>query len=127
MKRLILYICMIALPLIAHTQKLSLDSASLRKLDTLRIERRLVVMGVTRMEYLQSDNHNLSLLNQSLVEKNTYNESYIGQIEDSLRHIEGLNKGLNEGLMREKSRKRGWRNLALFEGGILVIILAIIL
>jgi hypothetical protein len=84
-------------------------------------------MGVTRMEYLQSDNDNLSLLNQSLVEKNTYNESYIGQIEDSLRHIEGLNKGLNEGLVREKSRKKGWRNLALVEGGILVIILALIL
>ena len=84
-------------------------------------------MGVTRMEYLQADNHNLSMLNQSLTEKNRYNESYIGQIEDSLRHIEGLNKGLNEGLMREKSRKRGWRNLALFEGGILVIILALIL
>jgi hypothetical protein len=127
MKRLILSICMIALPLIAATQKLSLDSASLRKLDTLRIERRLVVLGVTKMEYLQSDNDNLSLLNQSLVEKNRYNELYIGQIEDSLRHIKGLNKGLNEGLVREKSRKRGWRNLALVEGGILVIILALIL
>jgi hypothetical protein len=79
------------------------------------------------MEYLQSDNDNLSLLNQSLTEKNRYNESYIGQIEDSLRHIEGLNEELNEGLVREKSRKRGWRNLALVEGGILVIILALIL
>jgi hypothetical protein len=79
------------------------------------------------MEYLQSDNDNLSLLNQSLVEKNRYNELYIGQIEDNLRHIEGLNKGLNEGLVREKSRKRNWRNLALVEGGILVIILALIL
>jgi len=79
------------------------------------------------MQYLQSDNDNLSLLNQSLTEKNRYNESYIGQIEDSLRHIEGLNKGLNEGLMREKSRKKGWRNLALVEGGILIIILALIL
>lgn len=84
-------------------------------------------MGVTRMEYLQSDNDNLSLLNQSLTEKNRYNELYIGQIEDSLRHIKGLNGELNEGLMREKSRKRGWRNLALVEGGILVIILALIL
>lgn len=127
MKRLTLFTFMIALPLIAATQKLSRDSVSLRKLDTLRIERRLVVLGVTRMEYLQSDNDNLSLLNQSLTEKNRYNESYIGQIEDSLRHIEGLNKGLNEGLVREKSRKKGWRNLALVEGGILVIILALIL
>ena len=84
-------------------------------------------MGVTRMEYLQSDNDNLSLLNQSLVEKNRYNESYIAQIQDSLRHIEGLNAELNEGLVREKSRKRNWRNLALVEGGILVIILALIL
>jgi hypothetical protein len=80
-------------------------------------------MGVTRMEYLQSDNDNLSLLNQSLTEKNRYNESYIIQINDSLRHIEGLNKGL----VKEKSRKRGWRNLALVEGGILIIILALIL
>jgi hypothetical protein len=99
----------------------------LRKLDTLRIERRLVVMGVTRMEYLQNDNGKLCLINDALVEKNRHNELYIGQIEDSLRHIEGLNKGLNEGLVREKSRKKCWRNLALVEGGILVIILALIL
>jgi len=78
------------------------------------------VLGVTRMEYLQSDNANLSLLNQSLTEKNRYNEGYI-------RQLEGLNEELNEGLVREKSRKKGWRNLALVEGGILVIILALIL
>ena len=100
---------------------------SLKKLDTLRIERRLVVLAVTKMEYLQNDHGKLCLINDALVEKNLHNESYIGQIEDSLRHIKGLNGELNEGLMREKSRKKGWRNLALVEGGILVIILALIL
>jgi hypothetical protein len=75
-------------------------------------------MGVTRMEYLQSDNDNLSLLNQSLTEKNRYNESYIGQIEDSLRHIKGLNKGLNEGLSEELKRKKKWRKATLYSVGI---------
>ena len=84
-------------------------------------------MGVTRMEYLQNDNGKLCLINDALVEKIRHNESYIGQIEDSLRHIEGLNGELNEGLVREKTRKKGWRNLALVDGGILVIILALIL
>lgn len=80
----------------------------------------MIVLSVTKMAYLQEDNAQLYLINDALMEKNLHNESYIGQLE-------GLNKGLNEGLMREKERKKTWRNIAFVEGGLLVITLALFL
>lgn len=120
MKGLILSICMIALPLIAATQKLSKDSASLRKLDTLRIERRLVVLGVTRMEYLQADNNNLTVINHSLNEIISHNVQYIAQLEGDVSALKDVKE-------KQEKRIRGWRTAALVEGGILVIILALVL
>jgi hypothetical protein len=96
-------------------------------LDSLRIERRLIVLAVTKMAYLQEDIAQLYLINDALMEKNLHNESYIGQLEGDLRDIKDINKGLNEGLMREKERKKTWRNIALIEGGLLVITLALFL
>ena len=127
MKRLILSICMIVLPLIAATQKPSQDSESSKRLDSLRIERRLIVLAVTKMAYLQEDNAQLYLINDALIEKNLHNESYIGQLEGDLGYIKDINKGLNEGLMMEKERKKTWRNIAIVEGGLLVITLALFL
>ena len=93
---------------------------SLRKLDTLSIERRLVVLGVTRMEYLQSDNDNLNMINHSLNEIISHNVQYIAQLEDDVAAIK-------EAKEKQENRKRGWRTVALVEGGVLVIILALIL
>ena len=87
----------------------------------------MIVLAVTKMAYLQEDNGKLCLLNAALVEKNHHNESYIGQLEKDLTYLRGINKGLNEGLMREKERKKTWRNIALVEGGLLVITLALFL
>lgn len=92
----------------------------MRKLDTLSIERRLVVLGVTRMEYLQSDNDNLTMINHSLNEIISHNVLYIAQLEGDLSAIKDIKE-------KQENRKRGWRRVALIEGGVLVIILALIL
>lgn len=77
-------------------------------------------MGVTRMEYLQSDNDNLSMINHTLNEIISHNASYIRQLEGDLSSIKDVKE-------KQEKRKRGWRTTALVEGGILVIILALIL
>ena len=92
----------------------------MRKLDTLSIERRLVVLGVTRMEYLQSDNDNLIMINHSLNEIISHNVQYIAQLEGDLSAIKDSKEN-------QENRKRGWRRVALIESGVLVIILALIL
>lgn len=77
-------------------------------------------MGVTRMEYLQADNDNLSVINHSLNEIISHNVKYIAQLEGDV-------SALKDGKEKQEKRKRGWRTVALVEGGILVIILALIL
>jgi hypothetical protein len=77
-------------------------------------------MGVTRMEYLQSDNDNLSMINHSLNEIISHNAAYIIQLEGDVSAIKDAKE-------KQEKRKRGWRTAALVEGGILVIILALIL
>lgn len=77
-------------------------------------------MGVTRMEYLQADNDNLSRINHSLNEIISHNVQYIAQLEGDLSSIKDVKE-------KQEKRKRGWRTAALVEGGILVIILALIL
>jgi hypothetical protein len=98
-----------------------------RELDSLSEERRLVLLAINKMYYLNSDNQKLSRENQALTEINERNVLYIEQIERDLRDIKDINNGLNEGLMREKERKKTWRNIALVEGGLLVITLALFL
>ncbi len=117
MKRiLILSILWIALPLIAHTQRLSNDSSNWSRLDSLRTERRLVVLGVRSLDYYIEVNSNLRLENQSLTKMNAINVAYIEQLE-ALN--EGLSEELNEGL---KSKKK-WRNATLLISGANVIFL----
>jgi hypothetical protein len=74
------------------------------------------VLGVAKLEYLISDNQNLSMINHSLNQINERNAVYIMQIE-------GLNKELNEGLSKEIKRKKKWRNATLYSIGINVIFL----
>lgn len=117
MKRtLILSICMILLQLTAHTQKLSNDSSNWSKLDSLRTERRLVVLGVRSLDYYIELNSNLSKENQSLTKMNAVNESYIEQLE-------GLNEGLSEELNEGLKAKKKWRNATLLISGANVIFL----
>ena len=117
MKRtLILFICMIALPLIAHTQKLSKDSLRWKELDSLRIERRLVVLGVRSLDYYIELNSNLSKENQSLTKMNAVNVAYIEQLE-------GLNEALSEELNEGLRAKKKWRNATLLISGANVLIL----
>jgi hypothetical protein len=117
MKRtLILSILWIALPLIAHTQSLSKDSLNWSKLDSLRTERRLVVLGVRSLDYYIEVNSNLSLENQSLTKMNAINVAYIEQLKEL---NEGLSEELNEGLRAKKK----WRNTTLLIGGANVLIL----
>jgi hypothetical protein len=117
MKRtLILFICTIALPLIAHTQNQFSDSLNLRKLDSLRTERRLVVLGVRSLDYYIEVNSNLRLENQSLTKMNAINVAYIEQLE-------GLNEALSEELNEGLRSKKKWRNATLLISGANVIFL----
>ena len=117
MKRtLILSILWIALPLIAHTQKLSKDLSNWSKLDSLRTERRLVVLGVRSLDYYIEVNSNLSKENQSLTKMNAINVAYIEQLE-------GLNEGLSEELNEGLRAKKKWRNATLLIVGVNVIFL----
>ena len=76
-------------------------------------------MAVERMEYLQNDNGKLCLINDALVEKNRHNVSYIEQLQKELRDIRDIKD-------KQQHRKRVWRRVALIEGAILVIIIALI-
>ena len=117
MKRtLILSILWIALPLIAHTQNQFSDSLNWRKLDSLRTERRLVVLGVRSLDYYIEVNSNLSKENQSLTKMNAVNVAYIEQLE-------GLNEGLSEELNEGLRAKKKWRNATLLIVGANVIFL----
>ena len=117
MKRtLILSILWILLPLIAHTQNQLSDSSNWRKLDSLRTERRLVVLGVRSLDYYIEVNSNLSKENQSLTKMNAINVAYIEQLE-------GLNEGLSEELNEGLRAKKKWRNATLLISGANVIFL----
>lgn len=113
MKRtLILFICLIALPLIAHTQKLSKDSLNSKELDSLTIERRLVVLGVRSLDYYVALCDNQRMTIDTYNQLNAFNVRYIAQL-----------KGLNEELNEELRAKKKWRNATLLIGGANVIFL----
>ena len=114
--KLILFICLTALPLIAHTQKLSKDFSNSKALDSLSVERRLVVLGVKSLDYYIHLNDINSRIIRTQSEVIVYNESYI-------RQLEGLNKGLNEGLNEELRAKKKWRKATLYSIGLNAIFL----
>jgi len=95
-----------------------------RELDSLSEERRLVLLAINKMYYLNSDNQKLSRENQALTKINERNELYIGQIERDLSDIKDINKGLNEGLNEELKRKKKWRKATLYSVGFNAIFLA---
>lgn len=114
---LILSICMIALPLIAATQKQLKSYAITSALDSVSKEKRLVVLGVTHLEYLISDNQKLIAVNHSLNEINERNTVYIGQLTEK-------NVQLNSELTGQISNKKKWRKATLYSVGLNAIFLA---
>lgn len=120
MKRtLILFILWIALPLIAHTQSQFKDSLNWRKLDSLTIERRLVVLGVRSLDYyIELDKNNRSIIH-TYAQLNEHNVRYIAQLSEQ-------NKELSEALNEELMAKKKWRNATLLIGGIFVSTLVVV-
>lgn len=117
MKRvLILFICLIALPLIAHTQKQSTGFSNLKELDSLSIERRLVVLGVKSLDYYVHLNDINSRIIRTQSEVILHNESYIGQLQGDLSHLKQVNED-------EIGRKKKWRKATLYSVGLNAIFL----
>ena len=92
------------------------DSLNWRKLDSLRTERRLVVLGVRSLDYYIELNSNLSKEIQSLTKMNAVNESYIEQLEANLTDLRQV-------IDREIEAKKKWRNATLLISGANVIFL----
>lgn len=114
---LILFICMIALPSIAHTQKQLKSYAITSALDSISKEKRLIVLGITHREYLISDNENLRAINDSLNEINERNAANIGQLTQQ-------NVQLNSELSGQIKSKKKWRKATLYSVGLNAIFLA---
>jgi len=79
-------------------------------------EKRLVVLGITRMEYLNADNKKLSQENHALTKINELNVSYIAQIERELSDIRQVNE-------RNIQSKKKWRRATLYSVGLNAIFL----
>ena len=117
MKRtLILFICLIALPLIAHTQSQFKDSLNWRKLDSLSVERRLVVLGVRSLDYYIELDGNQRAEIKALTQMNAFNLRYIEQLEQQ-------NVNLNAQFDEQLRAKKKWRNATLLISGANVIFL----
>lgn len=114
---LILFTCMIALPLIAHTQRQLKSYAITSAIDSVSKEKRLIVLGVTHLEYLISDNQKLSAINKALNEINERNAAYIEQLQRS-------NVQLNSELTGQMKNKKKWRKATLYSVGLNAIFLA---
>ena len=114
--KLILFICLIVLPSIAHTQKQSINYVHSKELDSLSVERRLVVLGVKSLEYYVS----LNGLNQRIISTQRdiilHNEKEIAQLT---KQNEGLSDELNEGL---RAKKR-WQKATIYSVSLNVIFL----
>jgi len=115
--KLILFIFMIALPLIAHTQKQSTGFSNSKALDSLSLERRLVVLGVKSLDYYVHLNDINSRIIRTQSEVILHNESYIGQLQADLSHL----KQVNETEIRHKKK---WRKATLYSIGLNAIFLA---
>jgi hypothetical protein len=107
---------LIALPLIAHTQKQSTGFSNSKALDSLSIERRLVVLGVKSLDYYVHLNDINSRIIRTQSEVIVYNEAYIGQLQVS-------NNELKESLDKEIGRKKKWRKATLYSIGLNAIFL----
>lgn len=85
-------------------------------LDSLSEERRLVLLAINKMYYLNSDNQKLSRENHALTKINELNVSYIAQIERELTAIRQVNE-------RNIEAKKKWRKATLYSVGVNVTFL----
>ena len=85
-------------------------------MDSLSDERRLVLLAINKMYYLNSDNQKLSLENQALTKINWRNVLYIKQIERELTDVRQVNE-------RNIQAKKKWRRATLYSVGINAIFL----
>ena len=87
-----------------------------KALDSLSIERRLVVLGVKSLDYYVHLNDINSTIIRTQSEVIVYNESYIGQLQDDLSHLKQVNEV-------EIGRKKKWRKATLYSVGLNAIFL----
>jgi hypothetical protein len=87
-----------------------------RKLDSLSIERRLVVLGVMSLDYYIDLNENQRAEIKALTQMNAFNVRFIEQLEQQ-------NEGLNAQLTEQLRAKKKWRNATLLISGANVIFL----
>jgi hypothetical protein len=108
---------LIVLPLIAHTQKLSKDFSNSKELDSLSIERRLVVLGVKSLDYYVS----LDKINNKVI----HSQREIIELNDiELGRKDAQISTLNESLEKEIWRKKKWRKATLYSLSFNAIFLA---
>ena len=115
--KLILFICLIALPLIAHTQKQYNDFNNSKTLDSLSVERRLVVLGVKSLDYYVS----LNGLNQRIM---STQKDIILQNENEIAHLSEQNSTLNAQLTEQIRYKKRWQKATLYSVGLNITFLA---
>lgn len=87
-----------------------------KKLDSLTIERRLVVLGVRSLDYYIDLNENQRAEIKALTQLNAFNVRYIEQLEQQ-------NEQLNAQFDEQLRAKKKWRNATLLISGANVIFL----
>ena len=92
------------------------DSLRWKELDSLTIERRLIVLGVRSLDYYIELNKNNRSIIHTYAQLNEHNVQYIAQLSEQ-------NKELSEALNEELRAKKKWRNATLLIGGANVIFL----
>ena len=105
--KLILFICLIAFPLIAHTQKQYKGFKNSKELDSLSVERRLVVLGVKSLEYYV----NLNTINSKII--GTQREVIVHN-EQQIAHLNQQNSTLNAQLTEQLRAKKRWQKATLY-------------
>jgi hypothetical protein len=86
-------------------------------LDSLSIERRLVVLGVKSLDYYIHLNDINSRIIRTQSEVIVYNEGYIRQLQDDLSHLKQVNEV-------EIRRKKKWRKATLYSVSLNVLFIA---
>jgi hypothetical protein len=76
-------------------------------LDSLSVERRLVVLGVKSLDYYIHLNEINSRIIRTQSEVIVYNEAYIGQLQGDLSHLKQVNEV-------EIGHKKKWRKATLY-------------
>lgn len=107
---------MIALPLIAHTQKQLKSYATTSALDSISKEKRLIVLGVAHLDYYVS----LNGLNERIL---SHQKDIILHNEKEIAQLNEQNVQLNSELTGQIKSKKKWRKATLYSVGLNAIFL----